>query len=159
MYRPFRTAISSEWIDYNGHLNEGYFAVIFGLASDHVLLELGFDETYRSRERGTFYTVEAHIRFLNELKVGDPLRVDTRILGVDQRRVAVWHELYRDNDEILAGSQEAMFLHVDSDEVRVKNIAEPLMSRLHDAFERTRNDELPSAVGASVRRIHNQAPT
>ena len=40
--RVWSTVVPPEWIDYNGHLTEGYYGVAFGQVSDEVLVRLGF---------------------------------------------------------------------------------------------------------------------
>ena len=38
----WRRVVPTEWIDYNGHLTEGYYGVAFADASDELLIYLGF---------------------------------------------------------------------------------------------------------------------
>ena len=75
----WKTVIPENWIDYNSHMTEGYYGVAFADASDEFLIHVGFDANYRST-CGTFYTVEAQIRFLEELKEGSSAanRVNTK---------------------------------------------------------------------------------
>ena len=112
--RIWRGAVLSEWIDYNGHMSEGFYGLVFGMASDEYLTRMGFDEQYRATTGGSFYTVETHIAFVDELAEGTPLAVDTTVAGADPKRVHLFHELRRATDERLAATQESMMLHVDS---------------------------------------------
>ena len=41
----WRTVVPPEWIDYNGHLTEGFYGVAFGHATDAILTTLGSDPT------------------------------------------------------------------------------------------------------------------
>lgn len=150
MAAPFRTSVVEQWIDYNGHLNEGYYAVIFGMASDDLLEQLGFNEAYRRDEAGTFYTAESHIRFLNEVNLGDELSIELCVLGVDAKRMHLWHEMYRATDGILAATHESMLLHVDTTEVRVTPMAQPLYE---SAVAELRTGEAPDGAGSSVRTL------
>ena len=84
--RLWRGAVLDEWIDYNGHMSEGFYGVAFGKASDGYLTRMGFDEHYRAAG-GSFYTVETHIRFIDELDPDTPLAVDTTVAGGDHKRV------------------------------------------------------------------------
>ena len=85
-------AVLPEWIDYNGHLTEGYYGVAFGQASDEVLVHLGFCSEYLE-EHGSFYTVESRIRYLREVKEGASIRADSWVLGADAKRIHLHHEL------------------------------------------------------------------
>ena len=112
-------AVLGEWIDYNGHMSEGFYGVAFGMASDEYLIRMGFDEQYRTTTGGSFYTVETHIVFVDELAPDTPLAVDTTVAGADPKRVHLFHELRRATDEALAATQESMMLHVDTNIDRV----------------------------------------
>ena len=44
MTSPFRSSVHKvrpEWIDYNGHMNMAYYAVIFDEAADEIYPQLG----------------------------------------------------------------------------------------------------------------------
>ena len=112
--RIWRGAVLGEWIDYNGHMSEGFYGVVFGMASDEYLIRMGFGEHYRTVTCGSFYTVETHIAFVDELAPQTPLAVDTTVAGADPKRVHLFHELRRTSDEALAATQESMMLHVDT---------------------------------------------
>ena len=40
---PYRTALASDWIDYNGHLRDAYYGVVASLAIDALMDHLGLD--------------------------------------------------------------------------------------------------------------------
>ncbi len=127
--RLWRGKVLPEWIDYNGHMNEGFYGVVFGLASDEYLIRLGFGEDYRTRG-GSFYTVETHIVFVDELAEGTPLVVDTVVAGADQKRLLLFHELRNANTEALSATQEATMLHVDT----VADKVSPMSAALYDVL-------------------------
>ncbi len=112
--RIWTGAVLDEWIDYNGHMNEGFYGMVFGLASDEYLVRMGFDAHYRAATGGSFYTVETHIVFVDELAVDTALAVDTTVAGGDPKRVYLFHELRRAGDGAPAATQESMMLHVDT---------------------------------------------
>jgi len=117
--RTFNGTALTDWGDYNNHLNEGYYGVIFADASDGLLTMLGFDEDYRENVGGTFYTVEAHIRFEAEIAIGERLVVDTVMLGADPKRLHYWHELRVEGSDERRATQEGLMLHVNIDPVKV----------------------------------------
>ena len=101
-----------EWIDYNQHMNEGYYGVIFGFTTDAFMDFVGLDATYRARSGATIYTVESHTLFLRELKVGTGLDLTTQVLGFDAKRIQVFHRMFHAGEGYLAATMEAMLLHV-----------------------------------------------
>ena len=149
--RIWRGAVLDEWIDYNGHMNEGFYGVVFGMASDQYLIRMGFDERYRASTGGSFYTVETHIVFVDELAPNTPLAVDTTVAGADPKRVHLFHELRRVGDEALAATQESMMLHVDTNIDRVTPMADGLYAVLR-ADAGAHAGRLPAgATGRAIR--------
>ena len=89
-WRPpdYRCAVDRQWIDYNGHLRDAYYTLIFSQAIDALMDEIGLDQAYRERTGGTLYTLEMHVHFLSEVKASDEIRVGARALGVDRQAPA-----------------------------------------------------------------------
>jgi acyl-CoA thioester hydrolase len=108
----YETAILPEWIDYNGHLRDAYYALIVSHAADALMDRLGMDAAYRQRTGCTLYTVEMHIHFLHEVKRSDAARVAVRVLGADHKRLHAAFEFQRAADAALAAAAELMLLHV-----------------------------------------------
>lgn len=110
--RIFETPIRPEWIDYNGHLRDAYYAVIFSEAIDALMDRVGMDASYRQRTGGTLYTVEMHLHYLHEVKQADTALVTLRILGTDSKRIHIALELLRAGNPDVAAGAEVMLLHV-----------------------------------------------
>ena len=121
----YQTAILPEWIDYNGHLRDAYYALIFSLGVDALMDRVGLDAPYRQRTRCTLYTVEMHLHYLRELKHSDTAAVQVRILGADHKRIHAAFELSRAGDAVVAAAAEAMLLHVRQDGETVKSAPFP----------------------------------
>jgi acyl-CoA thioester hydrolase len=56
----YQDTVRKEWIDYNGHLNDGYYAVAFSLGAEQFLDYIGLYLDYREMTQCTIYTVETH---------------------------------------------------------------------------------------------------
>ncbi|MBS0416748.1 MAG: thioesterase family protein [Proteobacteria bacterium] len=108
----FRTPIASEWIDYNQHLRDAYYSLIFSLATDALMDRIGLDEAYRTRTRCTLYTLEMHIHFLHEVKDTDVVEVSVRILGTDRKRIHAAFDMYCGRYPDPVSTAEMMLLHV-----------------------------------------------
>jgi len=106
----FETDIDPAWIDYNGHLQDSYFAHIFSLAVDSVQDEVGFDATYRAKTGCTIYLLENHITYLKEVKPDAHVTVETSVLGTDQKRFHLY--LVMKVGAVSHAVCEAMELHV-----------------------------------------------
>jgi acyl-CoA thioester hydrolase len=128
----YRTPILAEWIDYNGHLRDAYYAVIISLAIDALMDRIGLDEGYRKRTGGTLYTLEMHFHYLHEVKHSDTAEVEMRILATDRKRIQAGFELKRAGQPEVAATAEAMLLHVRQHEgtVSVAAFPEPVSAAL-----------------------------
>jgi len=150
----WRRVVPTEWIDYNGHLTEGYYGVAFADASDELLVYLGFGPDYRA-ESGTFYTVETRIRFLSEVHKGAEIATASYLLGADTKRLHIHHDLLAAQDPTPVATQEVMLLHVSQGgqdgHPRVSPMREPILTRALDLAEAHSLIPVPDHVGCGVR--------
>ena len=123
--RIYQTPIRPEWIDYNGHLRDAYYGLIFSEAVDAFMDRVGLDAAYRARTGGTLYTVEMHLHYLQEVKQTDTAVVTLRLLGVDSKRIHAALELLRAGHTEVAAAAEVMLLHVRQHEGKVASAALP----------------------------------
>jgi acyl-CoA thioester hydrolase len=129
-YQRFEGEVLPEWIDWNGHLNLAYYVVLFDRATDLLFGELGLGLDYRrTEEKGTF-VVETHNRYERELLVGERMRVATQILGCDDKRLHLGHEMFRSASGERTATQELMFLHIDMRSRRVSPFPPALRDRV-----------------------------
>lgn len=109
----YRTAVQADWVDYNGHLRDAYYLLIFSYATDALMERIGLDADSRGQSGHSLFTLEAHINYLHEVKLGSEVWVETQLVAFDHKRVQVYHSLHRaEFDEALAASEQ-MLLHVD----------------------------------------------
>lgn len=114
----WREPVLDEWIDYNGHLSEPYYVLVMGHATDAVMDSVGLGPAYRSVTGSSLFTVEAHIRYLDQVGPGLDLEVRSSVIGSTAKLMWIWHELWgagtlRATEEILGvhvtGSRSAPF--------------------------------------------------
>ena len=108
-----RAWVRPEWIDGNGHMDVGYYVVAFDRATDTLCDQLGIGWNYVEHKLGMVFTLEAHVTYDRELRVGDPLRVTTQILNHDAKRLHFFHAMYHGGEGWLASTNELIMLHVD----------------------------------------------
>ena len=144
-----------EWVDANRHMNDGYYAVAFGEASWRVQDHLGLHAQYRARTGGTLYSVEAHVTWARELSLGQRLHIESLVLGVDAKRLRVFHRLYASDEGYRAATMDVMMLHVMQGEGGVRTSAFPDDIARHLARVATDHAALgvPEEAGRVVRDI------
>lgn len=115
---PHRETVRPDWIDYNGHMNLAYYMLVFDHATDALQDVVGLDAAYRAATGGSIFVVEAHVTYDDEVVLGEELRVRTRVLDVDGKRLHLFHEMFAGPDTAgepgrPVATNELMILHVD----------------------------------------------
>ena len=111
--RPVRTAerqVPPEWTDYNNHMNEARYGQVFSDATDAFMRLIGADADYVAGGL-SYFTVEKHIRFLDEVRALEPIRVETQVLAGAGKKMHLFHRLYHGDGRLLA-TGEYMLIHV-----------------------------------------------
>ena len=126
----YEGSVQPEWVDYNGHMSESYYLLVFGDASDALFRYIGIDEAYRAAGR-SFYTVESHINYYKETSTGEPLRITTQLLGLDEKRLHFFHAMYHGETGDLLATTEQMLLHVDMNQAK----ASPIEPQVFEALK------------------------
>ena len=145
-----RATVLPEWVDYNGHMSEAYYVLVFGHATDAFLDHIGMDDTARRTTGTSLYTVEAHVRYLHEAHAGEKLRVATQLLGHDAKRVHLHHALLREPDLLLLSTIELMLLHVDGASGRAASMRSETMRDITAVFAAHRRLPPPPHVGRMI---------
>ena len=140
----YSTPVREEWIDYNGHLSEAYYVLVFGFATDAAMEALGLGEDYREATGCSLYTVEAHVRYVQEVNRDAQLEVRTLVAGSAQKKLHLAHEM-RVDGEVVA-TEEILGIHVDQTSGRATVLPEATRA---SAAERT--VEAPAWVGRAIR--------
>lgn len=113
---PFMSAVMSieeAWVDYNGHLNQAYYSVLFDRGIDEALMTAGLGPEYITAQNASYMTVETHLCFVRELFKTDTVRVASRVLDVDDKRLHLYCEMLHATEGWLSCTSEWMFLHID----------------------------------------------
>lgn len=106
----WREPVRPEWIDYNGHLSEAYYVLVMGHATDEFMHAVGLGPDYRSRTASSLYTVEAHVRYLDQVTGDEELEVRSWAIGSSAKLLWIWHELWAGGT--LRATGEVLGLHV-----------------------------------------------
>lgn len=135
--------ILEEWIDYNGHLSEAYYVLVLGHATDEVMNAVGLGPAYRASTGSSLFTVEAHVRYLDQVGLGEDLRVRSWVIGASSKLLWVWHELWADGT--LRATEEILGVHVDTDTGRSSPFPADVAQRIGAALV-----PAPPKAGAAI---------
>lgn len=91
------------------------------------------------------------------MKLGTEVWVQTQIVGVDRKRLHVYHSLHRAGfDEVLAASEQ-MLLHVDLAGPKSAPFEARSMAAIHHLQTQQDDLSIPNYVGATIRRLSQPA--
>jgi len=140
--------VEPAWIDYNGHLNMAYYNVLFDRALDHAAALIGLGPDYVATGF-SFFTAEAHVRYLREVHEGERVEVRIRLFDADAKRLHWWEELWSLDRGVLSATSETLTLHVDMRAKKVAPFAAPMLAAI-EAW-RAADAALPRPEGAGRR--------
>jgi acyl-CoA thioester hydrolase len=126
----YRDHARAEWVDYNRHLRDAYYLLLFSYAVDALIDHIGLDEVERERSQRSLYTLEVHLNYLAEVKEGTPLRVDVQLLGHDAKRLHVYLGLHRGEEPEPVAVSEQMLMSVDMAQKRSAPFAPVVLERI-----------------------------
>ena len=141
--------VDPAWIDYNGHMTEHRYLQVAGEATDAFLRLIGVDQAYLAGGH-SYYTVETHIMHRGQAAAGDPLIVESQVLGADEKRLHLVHQIRHDGSDRLLASAEHMLLHVDTPAGRSCAVLPAVAARLRPLVEGQARLPRPDAVGRHV---------
>ena len=138
----YTKTIPPEWADYNGHMTEYRYLNCFGDASDAVMLHIGCDKAY-IEAGNSYFTVETNIRHLNELKVGQEVYIETKVIKGTEKKLHVFHMLRNKEGELFA-TGEHLLLHVSLKTRKTCPASKPLINKLIELQKQHQETSVPS---------------
>lgn len=107
-----QTTVAAQWVDYNGHMSESCYLLVFGDNSDAFFRFVGIDEAYRAAGH-SLYTVQTQLHNLREVSEGEPIRLTLQLLDADDKRLHIFHAMFHGTSGDLLATGEQMLVHVD----------------------------------------------
>lgn len=139
-----------QWVDYNGHMSESCYLLVFGDGSDAFFRHVGVDDDYRDKGGHSLYTVETHLHNLREASVGEPLRLTLQLLDLDDKRLHIFHAMYHAATGKLLATAEQMLVHVNMREGRSAAMSADLLQRLLAIRAAHATLPVPAQVGHTI---------
>lgn len=144
------THVIEDWIDYNGHMNTAYYLLIFDQSLDFVYDEIGIGAHYVKTRGGSCFAREVQVNYVQELVVGDPVRVTFQLLDWDEKRLHFIEEMYHHEEGYLAATSEQLALHVDMNERRTAPFPTEIQSLLGKLLDIHKELPTPEQVGSAI---------
>jgi acyl-CoA thioesterase FadM len=132
------------WADAYGHLNEAYYLVPFSNATWKMQDHFGIGTDYFAATGCAIYTVETHLRYLDDVRMPATMDIETLMLGSAAKKIWYAHRMLVDGE--LCATAEFMTLHYDT---RARRTAE-MPGDIQSALGAAEVDEAPDWVGRRI---------
>lgn len=140
--------VKPEWLDYNDHVNVAYYVVAFEHGIEDLKATYGLDASYRQEHQRSTVALEVHLTYQNEARRGDDLRIESRILGTDGKRLHLCQAMYRETT--LLTTQEVISISFDLMARRTCPFAPELLVKIEALQVAQAKHSPPSWVGRSI---------
>ena len=146
----YTTPILADWVDYNGHLRDAFYLLIFSYATDALMDRLGMDSDNREASGSSLFTLELHLNYLHEVKLGADVEVRTQIIAHDSKRLHLYHSLHLVGDDKELAGNEQMLLHVDLAGPRSAPFSEETLGKLQAIVAQQTDLPTPDYIGRVI---------
>jgi acyl-CoA thioester hydrolase len=127
--------VKEQWIDLYGHMNMAHYVAVLDELGHQILERFGMGESYTNAQNCGLFTVDARVRYLKELRAGDPLRVELTPLRFDEKRLITKVDLYHDEAGYLSATMEQTAVNVDLATRRASNFSPQALAMLQKMMD------------------------
>jgi acyl-CoA thioester hydrolase len=143
-------SVRPEYIDDNGHLNVGYYTILFDRSLGLPWERLGISSA-QIRETGrSSFTLESHLTYLRELRLGDPVTFSILVLDYDAKRIHYFLRMHHAREKWLAATCEQLSTCVDLATRRTARWPEPAMDRIAKLAQAHAQRPRPEGLGRPI---------
>ena len=144
-------SVRPEWIDFNGHMNMGFYAVAFDyISTDNYFTHLGLAEDNFRREQKSTFTLGMNIDYLKEVFAGDRLRFTTQLIDYDHKRLHYFHCMYNLDTGDLAAVNECLTMYIDMQTRRSTTFSDEQLVRFARELEQDSLHGVPDGFGRKL---------
>lgn len=149
--QPLKTGertIPTDWTDYNNHMNESRYLQLSSEATDAFMHIVGADAAY-IEAGNSYFTVETHIRHLDEVKAQEPVVVTTQVLNGAGKKMHLFNRISHADGRLLA-TVEHMLIHVSLETRSASMPGEAVAAKLAEIAELHAALPAPEGAGRAI---------
>ncbi len=139
-------------------MNVAFYVLVFDHATDAALDRLMLGEEYRRRSGCSVFVGEMHVTYRQEVLKGDELTVATRLLGSDDSRLVLFHEMSCPRVAAPVAGNEVLCVHVDLDTRRPAPWPAAAAETLARALASQARLPPPKQAGRAIRLVSRSSP-
>ncbi len=139
--------VPADWVDHNNHMSSGFYAVAFSEARDRFVGAIGLGPRYVATTPYSFFTVEAHITYRRELRLGEKFEIITRLRDMDAKRLVYFNVMRHVESGAISALSESLSLHVDREKRRACEISAMALDIMTKVRAAQGELDLPPGIG------------
>lgn len=109
----FESPVLSEWIDYNGHMNDACYVIAFSQAVDGFMSFIDLNESFREQYSVSIYTLQSMVSYLQEVSEGENILIKGQLLESDSKKLRLFLTMYHAETHDKLATMETLLLHMD----------------------------------------------
>jgi acyl-CoA thioester hydrolase len=145
-----RQTVPPGYTDYNQHMADGYYLVVFSDATTGLMDHIGLGPAEREATGHTLFTLEVHANYLKEVKGGAEVRVDCQILGYDQKRLHLFLTMHLGDSPEPVAVTEQMQSNYDMKSGRTVPFRPEVMAKVEAIAQGQAGMSRPAFVGQVI---------
>jgi len=138
------------FIDPNGHMNVGYYSVLFDQALDLPWDRLGVGSASTEATGCSTFTLESHVTYQREVHEGDPLDFTFQLIDFDAKRIHFFMTMLHARERWLAATSESISICIDMTTRRSTSWPADRMARLQALHGTHSRRPRPAEVGRVI---------
>ncbi|RKQ34565.1 thioesterase family protein [Oceanobacillus halophilus] len=141
--------VPQAWIDYNGHMNDAEYVRAFSWGVDRFMNLIGITEAFRKDHHYTIYTMENHVCYLDEMKLGEAFEVHLYVIDYDSKRAHLFFELYGEDGK-RAATSEQMLMGIDQTSGKSAPFPDEIVTNVEELANQHTPTDKPKEVGRII---------
>jgi len=138
------------FIDPKGHMNVGYYSVLFDQALDLPWDRLGVGSASTEATGCSTFTLESHVTYQREVHEGDPLDFMFQLIDFDAKRIHFFMTMLHARERWLAATSESISICIDMTTRRSTSWPADRMARLQALHGTHSRRPRPAEVGRVI---------
>ena len=156
-FKGSRKQVKQQWIDYNGHFNMAYYNVLFDECCDEAFQLVGLGPEYVKKHQCSYFTLEAHVCYLRELKAGDEVDMTLQLYDYDAKRIHFFLHMYHAGKGYLSATMESLCLHVDMKRKKSQPWPEAVRRNIARMYDAHMDLPVPEQLGHRIGIVRKMA--
>lgn len=137
----YHTTVLPDWVDYNGHMGDYAYGIVFSDTATAYMDKIGIDAAYREKSSATLYTLDSRIGYLRECHSGEKLQIELSCIDADHKRIHVFMRMLNECEQVLAFCEQ-LLMHISRTDGTPRACDMPLTIQEHVFADRHLSDFL-----------------